>query len=71
VGAARGLGYTGGVAKVRSMLQFIEEFFLVTKFQGRGAGMSLYMSKVIMEKQMVGSFTIRNAGNGVEVRIKV
>jgi signal transduction histidine kinase len=53
------------------VLPHIFEPYFTTKFQGRGTGISLYMSKVIIEKQMGGSLTIHNVDHGVEVRIEV
>ena len=59
----------GGISP--KVLPRVFEPYFTTKFQGRGTGISLYMSKVIIEKQMGGSITLRNTEEGVEVRIEV
>lgn len=53
------------------VLPHVFEPYFTTKFEGRGTGISLYMSKMIIEKQMHGSITLKNTGEGVEVRIEV
>jgi signal transduction histidine kinase len=60
----------GGGISPKVLPQVFEPYF-TTKFQGRGTGISLYMSKMIIENQMGGSITLRNAEEGVEVRIEV
>lgn len=60
----------GGGIPVEILPHIFEPYF-TTKFQGRGTGVSLYLSKLIIEKQMGGSITIRNSGEGVEARIEV
>ena len=49
----------------------IFEPYFTTKEQGKGTGIGLYMAKNIVEKNMNGSLTARNLGDGAEFRIEV
>jgi C4-dicarboxylate-specific signal transduction histidine kinase len=42
-----------------------------TKAPYRGTGIGLYMSKIIIEKNMQGRLSVRNAGEGAEFKIEV
>lgn len=59
----------GGIAP--EILPRIFDPYFSTKEQKQGAGIGLYMSKVIIEKNMNGSLTARNVGDGAEFRIEV
>ena len=45
--------------------------YFTTKEPGKGTGIGLYMSKVIVEKNMDGRLTARNVPDGVEFRIEM
>lgn len=45
--------------------------YFTTKQQGKGTGIGLYMSKMIIEKKMRGSLTACNVSGGAEFRIEV
>ena len=45
--------------------------YFTTKEPGKGTGIGLYMSKVIVERNMNGSLTARNVPDGVEFRIEM
>jgi signal transduction histidine kinase len=59
----------GGIAE--EVLPRIFDPYFSTKEQKQGAGIGLYMSKVIIEKNMNGHLTACNVGNGAEFRIEV
>ena len=59
----------GGVPK--DIINRIFEPYFTTKEQGKGTGMGLYMSKMIIEDNMGGSLDVKNIPNGVLFRIKL
>ena len=61
----------GGIAE--DTLTHIFDPYFTTKGQGHdeGTGIGLYMSKMIIEKNMNGSLTARNVAGGAEFRIEV
>jgi C4-dicarboxylate-specific signal transduction histidine kinase len=59
----------GGVAtEVRAQLF---EPYVTTKDPDKGSGVGLFMSQTIIEKNMGGTLTFRNTGEGAEFRIEV
>ncbi|MBT1073471.1 sensor histidine kinase [Pelotalea chapellei] len=59
----------GGIAE-----EFIGKLFdpyFTTKGPDKGTGIGLYMSKIIIEKNMGGRLTVRNTDSGAEFRIEV
>lgn len=59
----------GGIAE--DILPKIFDPYFTTKQQDSGAGIGLYMAKMIIEKKMHGCLTARNIGGGAEIRIEV
>ena len=59
----------GGIAP--EILEKIFDPYFTTKGPDRGTGLGLYMSKVIIEKNMGGSLTVRNANGGCIFRIEI
>jgi PAS domain S-box-containing protein len=59
----------GGIAD--HVLPKIFDPYFTTKEQGKGTGIGLYMSKAIIEQNMDGRLTVRNADGGAEFRIEV
>lgn len=59
----------GGIAD--NILDRVFDPYFTTKEQGKGTGIGLYMSKIIIENNMGGSLTVRNVDGGAEFRIEV
>jgi C4-dicarboxylate-specific signal transduction histidine kinase len=59
----------GGIAD--SNLDHVFEPFFTTKDEGKGTGIGLYMSKLIIEKNMSGKLTAQNTADGAEFRIEL
>ena len=57
----------GGIDE--AMLGKIFEPYFTTKAQNGGTGLGLYISKMIIEKNMHGELSISNQGEGAEVLI--
>ncbi len=57
----------GGIAE--EMLAKVFDPYFTTKSKTSGTGIGLFMSKMILEKNMDGSLTVCNAGQGAEFRI--
>ena len=60
----------GGGIQEDILPQIFDPYF-TTKEPGKGTGIGLYMSKVIIEQNMNGKLTACNSGEGAEFRIEV
>ncbi len=58
----------GGIKK--EIIDRIFEPYFTTKEQGKGTGIGLYMSKIIIENNMNGILEVRNIKDGVEFSIR-
>jgi C4-dicarboxylate-specific signal transduction histidine kinase len=59
----------GGIAE--EIMDKIFEPYFTTKGPNRGTGIGLFMSKIIIEKNMNGRLSVRNSAEGAEFRIEV
>jgi C4-dicarboxylate-specific signal transduction histidine kinase len=59
----------GGVPE--EIIEKIFDPYFTTKGPQAGTGLGLFMSKTIIEKNLGGRLTVRNAGDGAEFRIEV
>ena len=53
------------------IIDIIFDLYFTTKENGLGTGIGLFISKNIIEKNMGGRLTVRNAGDGAEFRIEI
>lgn len=60
----------GGGIPEEALPKIFDPYF-TTKPQGKGTGIGLYMSKMIIEKKMLGCLTALNVAGGAEFRIEV
>lgn len=60
----------GGGVKEEIIDKIFDPYF-TTKKLGKGSGIGLFMSKMIIERSMEGSLTARNINGGAEFRIEV
>jgi PAS domain S-box-containing protein len=59
----------GGFADIEVLERMFEPYF-TTKFEDKGTGIGLYMTKMIIENSMGGEITAQNRDEGVEFMIK-
>lgn len=60
----------GGGIPSEIMDKIFDPYF-TSKFKSQGAGMGLYMSKLIIEKHMSGKISVANTADGTEVAIEL
>ena len=59
----------GGISK--EIMQKVFDPYFSTKFNAQGTGMGLYMSKIIIEKNMQGMLSVSNSDEGAVFTIKL
>ncbi len=59
----------GGSADAEILERMFEPYF-TTKFEDKGTGIGLYMTKMIIENSMGGEITVQNINEGVQFTIK-
>ena len=59
----------GGIPK--NIIEKVFEPYFTTKEEGKGTGIGLYMSKIIIEKNMNGRLSVKNTNEGAEFTISV
>lgn len=64
------IGDNGGGIDETVLARIFDPYFS-TKEVGKGTGIGLYMSKVIIEQNMGGVLSVRNNGEGAEFRIEI
>ena len=64
------IGDNGGGIDEAVLARVFDPYFS-TKAVGKGTGIGLYMSKVIIEQNMAGTLSARNSGDGAEFRIEL
>ncbi|MDD2789146.1 MAG: nitrate- and nitrite sensing domain-containing protein [Sulfurimonas sp.] len=57
----------GGIPK--EMLRSLFELYVSTKHEQQGTGLGLYMSKLIIERNMLGHLSVQNIDGGAEFKI--
>ena len=59
----------GGISE--NIIEKVFEPYFTTKEEGKGTGIGLYMSKIIIEKNMKGRLSVQNTNDGVAFTISV